>query len=246
MLRSGGRILVDQLLINGVDLAFGVPGESYLHALDAMHGENALRYVICRQEGGVAMMAEAYGKLTGRPGIAYVTRGPGATNATAGLHIAMQDSTPMILFIGQVGRDMVEREAFQELDYRRFLSEVTKWTAEIDDARRIPEFVHRAFMTATSGRPGPVALALPEDMLAEMVETADGRPYRTVESWPSPGDLEELRQAIAAAKKPLLLLGGGGWNEAAREHVRSFVEAFDMPTAVGFRRAHLIDNDHRC
>ena len=246
MLRSGGRILVDQLLLNGVDLAFGVPGESYLHALDAMYGENALKFVICRQEGGVAMMAEAYGKLTGRPGIAFVTRGPGATNATAGLHIAMQDSTPMILFIGQVGRGMIEREAFQELDYRRFLSEVTKWTAEIDDPARIPEFVHRAFMTATSGRPGPVALALPEDMLAEMADVPDGRPYRAVEAWPSPGDLERLGEAIAKAERPLLLVGGGGWNEQAREDLRKFVEAFDMPTAVGFRRAHLIDNDHRC
>ena len=246
MKRSGGRILVDQLLLNSVDLAFGVPGESYLHALDAMHGENALRYVICRQEGGAAMMAEAYGKLTGRPGICFVTRGPGATNATAGLHIARQDSTPMILFIGQIRRDTVEREAFQELDYRRFLSEVTKWTAEIDDARRIPEFVHRAFMTATSGRPGPVALALPEDMLAEIVECDDGRAYMTIGSAPTPGDIEAIRKAFEEARRPLLLLGGGGWTEAARADMRRFIEAHELPTIVGFRRAHLLDNTHPC
>ena len=244
MRRSGGRILIDQLLLNGVDLAFGVPGESYLHALDAMHGENALRYVVCRQEGGAAMMAEAYGKLTGRPGICFVTRGPGATNATAGLHIARQDSTPMILLIGQIGRDTAEREAFQELDYRRFLSEVTKWTAEIDDARRIPEFVHRAFMTATSGRPGPVALALPEDMLADVVEAEDGRPYSPTEAWPSPSSMASIADALATASRPLLLLGGGGWSESARDHMRAFIESHELPTAVGFRRAQLIDNTH--
>ncbi|MCB1970442.1 MAG: thiamine pyrophosphate-binding protein [Geminicoccaceae bacterium] len=246
MLRNGGRILIDQLLLNGVDLAFGVPGESYLHALDAMYGQNAFKFVICRQEGGAAMMAEACGKLTGRPGIAFVTRGPGATNATAGLHIAMQDSTPMILFIGQVGRGMVEREAFQELDYRRFLSQVTKWTAEIDDPARIPEFVHRAFMTATSGRPGPVALALPEDMLAEEADVADGKPFVPVEAWPSPGDIEAVAEAIAGSGRPLLLLGGSGWDEKACADIASFADRFDMPTAVGFRRAHLMDNTHRC
>ena len=151
----------------------------------------------------------------------------------------------MILFIGQVGRSMMDREAFQELDYRRFLSEVTKWTAEIDDASRIPEFVHRAFMTATSGRPGPVALALPEDMLADMVETDDGKPFKQTNSWPSPEDISYIEQALNTAKRPLLLLGGGGWDEIARSDIQKFIEAFQLPTAVGFRRAHLIDNDHR-
>ena len=159
--RTGGQILVDQLRLHGVDLAFGVPGESYLAVLDALHDVNSIRYVICRQEGGAAMMAEAYGKLTGRPGICMVTRGPGATNASAGLHVGFQDSTPMILLIGQVGRDMMEREAFQEIDYRRMYGQMAKWVAEIDDPARIPEFVSRAFYTATSGRPGPVVLALP-------------------------------------------------------------------------------------
>ncbi|HSR71851.1 MAG TPA: thiamine pyrophosphate-binding protein, partial [Kiloniellales bacterium] len=172
-LRSGGRILVDQLRAHGAELAFGVPGESYLPVLDALHDTPALRYVVCRQEGGAAMMAEAAGKLTGRPGLCLVTRGPGATNASAGLHIAAQDSTPMILLIGQVARGMLEREAFQEVDYRRMFGAMAKWVAQIDQAERIPEFIARAFQTATAGRPGPVVLALPEDMLAERAAVAD-------------------------------------------------------------------------
>src|SRR4051812_36749464 len=163
--RAGGRILVDQLRLHGVDLCFGVPGESYLAVLDALHDVPEVRFVVCRQEGGAAMMAEAYGKLTGRPGIAFVTRGPGATNASSGVHVAQQDSTPMILFIGQIERQAVERDAFQEVDYRQMFGGIAKWVAQIDDIERIPELVHRAFRTATSGRPGPVVLALPEDML---------------------------------------------------------------------------------
>jgi acetolactate synthase-1/2/3 large subunit len=163
--RTGGHILVEQLAIHGAEFVFGVPGESYLEALDGFYDARAPRFVVCRQEGGAAMMADAYGKLTGKPGIAFATRGPGATNASAGVHIAFQDSTPLILLIGQVGRDMIEREAFQEIDYRRMYGPMAKWVAEIDDAARIPEFISRAFYTATSGRPGPVVLALPEDML---------------------------------------------------------------------------------
>ena len=162
--RTGGQILVDQLRLQGVDMAFGVPGESYLAVLDALH-DSAIRFIICRQEGGSAMMAEAYGKLTGCPGIAMVTRGPGATNASAGVHIAAQDSTPMILFVGQVARHMRDREAFQEIDYRQMFGGIAKWVTEIDDAGRIPELVARAFHTACSGRPGPVVIGLPEDML---------------------------------------------------------------------------------
>lgn len=246
MTRSGGQILVDQLLLNGVDLAFGVPGESYLHALDAMHGQNNLRFVICRQEGGAAMMAEAHGKLTGRPGICFVTRGPGATNASAGLHIAHQDSTPMILFVGQIARGWSERDAFQEIDYRRMFSEVAKWTAEIDDAARIPEFVHRAFATATQGRPGPVVLALPEDMLAETADVEDGRPWQPVEAWPGPDDLVAIEAALAEAKNPLLILGGGGWRADGIAALRQWIADNDLPTTVSFRRQDYVDNRHRC
>src|SRR5215218_10130869 len=171
-LRTGGEILIDQLLIHGVQHVFCVPGESYLAALDAFH-DRAIKLTVCRQEGGAAMMAEAVGKATGRPGICFVTRGPGATNASPGIHIARQDSTPMILFVGQVGRDMREREAFQELDYRAVFGSICKWVTEIDDPARIPELVSRAFYVATSGRPGPVVIALPEDMLTERVAVPD-------------------------------------------------------------------------
>ena len=208
--RSGGQILVDQLRINGVDLCFGVPGESYLDVLNALH-DSDIRYVICRQEGGVAMAAEAYGKLTGRPGIAFVTRGPGATNASAGVHIARQDSTPMILFVGQIDRGTTERDTFQEVDYRKFYGSIAKWVAQIDDASRIPEFVHRAFMTATSGRPGPVVLALPEDMLTDRSEAVDGRPYQQIEAHPGKADLDKVHHYLAKAQRPLVVLGGGGW-----------------------------------
>ncbi|HEY4300755.1 MAG TPA: thiamine pyrophosphate-binding protein, partial [Candidatus Didemnitutus sp.] len=166
--RTGGQLLVDALVVHGVDMAFGVPGESYLEVLDALHGASEkIQFVTCRQEGGASYMAEAYGKLTGRPGICFVTRGPGATNGSIGVHVAFQDSTPMILFVGQVGNDMVEREAFQEIDYRRMYGPMAKWVAQIDRADRVPEYINRAFHTAVSGRPGPVVLALPEDMLTE-------------------------------------------------------------------------------
>ena len=174
--RTGGRILVDQLRLQGVDTVFGVPGESYLEVLDALHDTPEIRFVICRQEGGAAMMATAWGELTGRPGVAMVTRGPGATNASAGVHIAQQDSVPMVLFVGQIDRGSRERDTFQEVDYRQMFGGMAKWVAEIEDAARIPEFVHRAFATAMAGRPGPVVLALPEDMLVETATVADGRP----------------------------------------------------------------------
>ena len=173
--RTGGQILVDQLVLHGVDHLFCVPGESYLAALDAMH-DAAIEVTVCRQEGGAAMMAEAYGKLTGRPGISFVTRGPGATNASPGLHIARQDSSPMILFVGQVGREMKEREAFQELDYKAVFGTIAKWVVDVDDPARLPELVSRAFHVATSGRPGPVVVALPEDMLTQEASVADAPP----------------------------------------------------------------------
>jgi acetolactate synthase I/II/III large subunit len=246
MRRTGGRILVDQLKIHGADTVFCVPGESYLAVLDALYDTNAIRLVACRQEGGAAMMAEAQGKLTGRPGICMVTRGPGATNASAGLHIAKQDSTPLILFIGQVARDAQEREAFQEVDYRRMLGPLAKWVAQIDDPRRIPEFLSRAFHVATSGRPGPVVLALPEDMLTEEVETTDAQPYVAVETWPGAEPMTALGQALAAAKRPFLLLGGSAWDGEAVARIQDFAAANKLPVGCAFRRQDRFDNAHPC
>lgn len=242
--RTGGRILIDQLALHGADLAFGVPGESYLAAMDALHDVPALRFMVCRQEGGAAMMADAYGKLTGRPGICFVTRGPGATNASAGVHVAFQDSTPMILFIGQVARDIQDREAFQEIDYRRMFGQMAKWVAQIDDPARIPEYVSRAFYTATSGRPGPVVLALPEDMLREPAAVTDPQAYKRVEAHPGPGDMAELRRLLAAAQRPLVMLGGGGWTAAASDHIKAFAEANQLPVTVSFRCQDFYDNSH--
>ncbi|MBD0275435.1 MAG: thiamine pyrophosphate-binding protein, partial [Acetobacteraceae bacterium] len=230
--RTGGRILADQLWVHGVDLAFGVPGESYLALLDALHDTPSIRYIVCRQEGGAAMMAEAYGKLTGRPGVAMVTRGPGATNASSGVHIAQQDSTPMILLIGQVARGMRGRDAFQEVDYRQMFGGICKWVAEIDDPARIPELVARAFYTATSGRPGPVALALPEDMLTETAAVADAAPYRPVQPHPAAADMLRLRTMLAGARRPFVVIGGGGWDARACDDIRAFAEAFDLPVGV--------------
>src|SRR5215475_1121127 len=208
--RTGGQVLVDQLAIHGVSHVFCVPGESYLAALDAFHDQDQIRLFACRQEGGAANMAEAYGKLTGRPGICFVTRGPGATNASIGVHTAFQDSTPMILFIGQVARDQVEREAFQEIDFRRMFGPMAKWVAEIDDARRIPELVSQAFHRAVNGRPGPVVLALPEDMLTDRVDVTDAGHYVPAQPSPSAAQVHELHNRLAKAKRPFLLLGGGG------------------------------------
>ncbi len=244
--RTGGRILVDQLRLQGVETVFGVPGESYLEVLDALHDTPEIRFVICRQEGGAAMMATAHGELTGRPGIAMVTRGPGATNASAGVHVAQQDSVPMILFVGQIDRGSRERDTFQEVDYRRMFGGMAKWVAEIEDPARIPEFVHRAFATATSGRPGPVVLALPEDMLVETATVPDGRPVAPAEAAPSPAAMAELRDRLARAERPFVILGGGGWTSTGTEALARFLDANDLPAACGFRRQDLLRNDHRC
>ena len=198
--RTGGQILVANLLEQSVDMAFCVPGESYLPVLDALYDvREQLRLIVCRQEGGAAYMAEAYGKLTGRPGIAFVTRGPGASNAAIGIHTAAQDSTPLIVFIGQVGSDFVDREAFQEIDYRRMYGSIVKWVAQIDRADRIPEYIARAFRVALSGRPGPVVLALPENMLSERAAVRDSERVDGVVAHPSPAQIAELRQRLAAA-----------------------------------------------
>jgi acetolactate synthase-1/2/3 large subunit len=244
--RTGGRILVDQLRLQGVDTVFGVPGESYLEVLDALHDTPEIRFVICRQEGGAAMMATAHGELTGRPGIAMVTRGPGATNASAGVHVAQQDSVPMILFVGQIDRGSRERDTFQEVDYRRMFGGMAKWVAEIEDAARIPEFVHRAFATAMAGRPGPVVLALPEDMLVETADVPDGRPAAPVEAAPAAEAMAELHRLLARAERPMVILGGGGWTAAGTADLARFLDANDLPTACGFRRQDLLRNDHRC
>ncbi|MEK9644153.1 MAG: thiamine pyrophosphate-binding protein [Alphaproteobacteria bacterium] len=244
-LRTGGQILVDCLKLHGVDTVFCVPGESYLATLDAFHdAQDAINLVVCRQEGGVTNMADAYGKMTGRPGIAFVTRGPGATNASVGIHTAHQDSTPLILFVGQVGRDMTEREAFQEVDYRRFFGEMTKWVAQIDNAERIPEMVSRAFHVATSGRPGPVVLALPEDMQKDRADAEDGQRYRSAQAHPGADNMSQFRKMLAAAKNPFLLVGGGGWSEGACADLRTFVENNNLPVAAAFRRQDLLDNRH--
>jgi acetolactate synthase-1/2/3 large subunit len=242
-LRTGGQILVDQLRIHGVDLAFGVPGESYLGLLDALY-DSEIRYIVCRQESGATMMAEAYGKLTGRPGIAMVTRGPGATNGAHGVHIARQDSTPMVLFIGQVARAMRWREAFQEIDYRAMFGSFAKWVHEIDEPARIPEAISRAFHTALSGRPGPVVISLPEDLLVEPADCADAACHRVATPHPAPSDMASLRRLLAGAKRPFAVLGGGGWSAEACADIRAFAERFDLPVGVSFRRQDYFDNTH--
>jgi acetolactate synthase-1/2/3 large subunit len=243
--RTGGQILVDQLKIHGVDLAFCVPGESYLAVLDALYdARDAIRLITCRQEGGAANMAEAYGKLTSRPGICFVTRGPGATNASIGVHTALQDSTPMILFVGQVARDQAEREAFQEVDYRRMFAPLAKWAAQIDDPARVPELVSQAFHRAVAGRPGPVVIALPEDMLTATADVEDACPYKIVRPHPGGDELKAMRETLAKSSRPFVLLGGGGWSADAVRDIAAFAEANDLPVGVSFRCQDLIDNRH--
>ena len=244
-MRTGGEILVDQLAIHGVRHVFCVPGESYLAALDAFH-DSKIALTVCRHESGAAIMAEAVGKATGRPGICFVTRGPGATNASAGIHIARQDSTPMIVFVGQVARSMRGREAFQELDYRAVFGSIAKWATEIDDPARIPELISRAFHTACNGRPGPVVIALPEDMLSERAAVPDGKAFEPVEIWPGLTDMSRLQKLLWAAKRPVALIGGSRWSEAACAALMRFAERFALPVATTFRRGHLFDALHPC
>jgi acetolactate synthase-1/2/3 large subunit len=241
--RTGGRLIVEALEANGVERVFCVPGESYLEVLDALH-DSAIPVTVARHEGGAAMMAEAWGKLTGQPGIGFVTRGPGATNAASGLHVAMQDSTPMILFIGQVGRSMREREAFQEIDYRRMFGDVVKWVAEIDEAARIPEFVSRAFHVAMSGRPGPVVLALPEDMLRETADVPAVGASEAIETYPGLTQTAQLQKLLWKAERPLVILGGARWSDQAIASMQRFAERFDLPVGVSLRRQGLFDHTH--
>ncbi|MFP6771077.1 MAG: thiamine pyrophosphate-binding protein [Alphaproteobacteria bacterium] len=243
-MRTGGQILVDQLKVHNVNTAFCVPGESYLAALDALHDTPEIRLLTCRHEANAANMAEAYGKLTGQPGICFVTRGPGACHAVVGLHTAFQDSSPLVLFVGQVGRGMMEREAFQEMDFRRFFGQVSKWSAEIQDASRIPELVSQAFHVATSGRPGPVVLSLPEDMLCDLSGVGDAKTYRAVQAHPGPDDMAELRAKLAAAKRPIMMLGGGTWTPGAVADITKFAEANGLPVCCAFRNQDRFDNHH--
>ncbi|WP_333898479.1 thiamine pyrophosphate-binding protein [Agrobacterium pusense] len=241
MKRTGGQLIVEALKANGVSRVSCVPGESYLAVLDALY-ESGIETVVCRQEGGAAMMADTWGRLTGEPGICMVTRGPGATNASAGLHIARQDSVPMILFIGQVQRDAREREAFQEVEYRRAFTEFAKWVGEIDDARRIPEFVTRAFAVATSGRPGPVVLTLPEDMLVEEVEAPEAKPYTPVEAHPGLSQMAAFAKMLGEAKRPVFIAGGTRWSEESVTGFKAFAEKHKLPVGCSFRRQMLFDH----
>ncbi len=241
--RTGGQVLVDQLLIHGADSAFCVPGESYLAVLDALYDvQDRFTLYNARHEAGAANMAEAYGKLTGQPGICMVTRGPGACHAAIGVHIAFQDSTPMILLVGQVARDAVDREGFQEIDYRAMFGGVAKWVAQIDSAERIPEYMARAFRTATSGRPGPVVLALPEDMLTDTVSVPDAPAFGATTLGMAPDDLTALKTMLREAQKPLLLVGGSGWDDTACAAITRFATQNNLPVACSFRRQDVINN----
>ncbi len=243
--RSGGHILADQLQILGADTVFCVPGESFLDLLDGLHDHaDAIKTIVCRHEGGAANMADAYAKMTGKPGICAVTRGPGATNAANGVHTAFQDSTPMILLIGQVGRSMTDRDAFQEMDYRRVFGEMAKWVAQIDDASRIPEYIARAWKTALSGRPGPVVLALPEDMLTTSVEVADIASRKIENPAPSPASVSKLANMLQQAKRPMLMVGGPGWSADCGTKALAFAERLGLPVAASFRCQDYVDNDH--
>jgi len=242
--RTGGKILVDQLKAQGVDNVFCVPGESYLAALDALY-DSGVKVTICRQEAGAAIMAATIGRLTGRPGICFVTRGPGAMNAAHGVHVAEHDSAPLILFIGQVERGMLTRGAFQEMDYRAVFGSTAKWVTEVADPARLPEILQRAFHVAMQGRPGPVAISLPEDMLTDQATVADAPRVEPAPIWPGLTQMAELQKRLWAAERPLVVLGGGGWNARAGEILLRFAERFDLPLAASFRRASVVDNGHK-
>jgi acetolactate synthase-1/2/3 large subunit len=244
-MKTGGQLIVDALEANGVDRLYCVPGESYLAVLDALH-DSPIKTIVCRQEGGAAMMADCHGRLTGKPGICFVTRGPGATNASAGIHIAMQDSIPMILFIGQIASHAREREAFQEVNYRAFFGPIAKWATEIEDASRIPEIVTRAFSVATSGRPGPVVIALPEDMLTSEVEAPAAKHWTPVETRPGEPEMPQLADLLANAKRPIAILGGTRWTADAKSAFEKAAEAWALPVGVSFRRQMLFDHLHPC
>ena len=241
--RTCAQVLVDQLRIQGVTRVFCVPGESYLPVLDALH-DSGIAITVCRNEGGASMMAEAWGKQTGRPGICFVTRGPGATNASGGVHIAQQDSTPMVLFVGQVERENRGRDAFQEMDYRAFFGGLAKWVAEVNEPERMGEMVGRAFATAMAGRQGPVVLSLPHDVLPLASSSPDAPFVEALETVPGDAQMAELQELLAVSERPMLILGGGRWSEKALANIASFAERFGVPVCTSFRRAHLFDPLH--
>jgi len=240
-IKSGGELVVDALEAHGVTQLFCVPGESYLEVLDALH-DSPINATSARQEGGAAMMAEAWGKLHGTPGICFVTRGPGATNASAGIHVAQQDSTPMILFIGQINSQLRHRDAFQEVDYGQYLGSMAKWVAEIDSADRVTEMVSRAWSVATSGRPGPVVLVLPEDTLSGTALATDIKPFKALETHPSQTDLQKMAHMIEQAKNPIVILGGSRWCKESVAHIEAFAKNFSVPVACSFRRQMLFNH----
>jgi acetolactate synthase-1/2/3 large subunit len=241
--RSGGQLLADQLALQGTELAFCVPGESYLALLDGLYTHRErLRVITCRHEAAAANAADAYAKLTGRPGVCMVTRGPGATHASTGIHTAMQDSTPLVLLVGQVPRGHRGREAFQEIDYEQMFGRMAKWVFEIDRAERIPELVARAYETALAGRPGPVVLALPEDMLVDTTDAADAAPVLRPSSGPAPEALARLRELLASAERPLAIVGGGGWTPEGAADVGGYLLANGIPAAASFRCQDVVDN----
>ena len=241
-MRHGGRIIADHLKAFGVERVFSVPGESFLAALDGLY-DSGIANIVCRHEGGAAMMAEATGKLTGRPGVAFVTRGPGATNASAGVHVARQDSTPMVLFVGQIARGHRDREAFQEVDYRAMFGPLAKWVAEVEETERLPEYLARAWHVARSGRPGPVVLALPEDMLSAEADVPDRRPAEVLRVRP---DMAPVAEALARAERPLAVVGGPHWSDEAARALSRLAEAWDLPVVSSFRRQDRMDNRHPC
>ena len=245
-MRHGGKILIDQLEAQGATTAFMVPGESFLAAIDGLHDSNRIRTIICRQEGGAAMMAEAWGKATGEPGICFVTRGPGAANAMSGLHLAQQDSTPMILFVGLPGARHEDREAFQEIETKQLFSSFVKWAAVIRDTARIPEYVSRAYHVARSGRPGPVVLGLPEDMLSAEAEARDAKAAVVAEPAPTPEAMQKLGERLAGASRPVMIVGGPGWSRDVQTRIEAFADRMDLPVAAAFRFQDYIDNRHRC
>jgi len=243
---SGGQLVVTALQAHGVEMVFSVAGESYLEVLDALVDAPNVRLVTCRQEGGAAFMAEAYGKLTGKPGVLLVTRGPGACNASIGIHTAFQDSTPLVVLVGQVARNQLDREAFQEVDFRRMFAPLAKWVAQIDMAERVPELINQGFQIAVSGRPGPVVLALPEDMLGDRCAATVSGPYRAVRAHPGAADLDELRRLLAAAERPIMLVGGSGWSDKACREIAGFAQTNDLPVCCSFRRQDIVDNRLPC
>jgi len=241
MQRHGGQILVDQLKLHGVRRVFSVPGESFLAALDGLY-ESGVENIVCRQEGGATMMAEAHGKMTGQPGVCFVTRGPGASNASAGIHIAKQDSTPLVMFVGQIARGHRDREAFQEVDYRAFFGPLAKWVTEVDQTERLPEYINRAFHVAMSGRPGPVVLALPEDMLSALSDVPELAPSAPALGNVASGDIDAILNHLKGAKNPLIMVGGSSWSVQAARDMQSFAEANHLPVTVTFRRQDMMDN----